>query len=64
MSLNWATSPNITHLNTPKMKQKLSVTLEEKTIVEIQEQLRSGRFRNKSHVVESAVKKLLEEEDG
>jgi len=48
----------------PKMKQKLSVTLDEETIMEIQEKLRSGIFRNKSHVVELAIKKLLEEEDG
>lgn len=47
-----------------KMKSKLSVTLDEETIVEIQKHLRSGRFRNKSHVVEFAIKKLLEEEDG
>ncbi|MBI4452885.1 type II toxin-antitoxin system ParD family antitoxin [Candidatus Woesearchaeota archaeon] len=46
------------------MKQKISITLDEETVVEIQNQLRSGRFRNKSHVVEYAVLKLLEEENG
>ena len=47
-----------------KMKLKLSVSLDEETIAEIQKQLHSGRFRNKSHVVEYAIKKLLEKEDG
>ena len=46
------------------MKSKLSITLDEETVLEIQKQLSSGRFRNKSHVVEYAVKKLLEVENG
>ena len=45
------------------MKQKISVTLDEETVVEIQAQLRTGKFRNKSHVVEYAVLKLLEAEN-
>lgn len=44
------------------MKQKISVTLDEETVFEIQNQLRTGKFRNKSHVVEYAVKRLLEDE--
>ena len=47
-----------------KMKQKLSVTLDEKLVHEIIKILSSGKFRNKSHVVEYAVKKLLEVENG
>ncbi len=46
------------------MKQKLSVTLDENLVNEIDSALSTGRFRNKSHVVEYAVKKLLEEQDG
>ena len=46
------------------MKAKLSITLDEETLLEIEKQLNSGKFRNKSHVVEYAVKKLLEEENG
>ena len=46
------------------MKSKLSITLDEETLLEIEKQLNSGKFRNKSHIVEYAVKKLLEEENG
>ncbi|MBS3114243.1 hypothetical protein J4448_04015 [Candidatus Woesearchaeota archaeon] len=46
------------------MKQKLSVTLDKKLVHEILKALSTGKFRNKSHVVEYAVKKLLEEENG
>lgn len=45
------------------MKQKLSITLDEETVFGIQAHLRTGKFRNKSHVVEYAVMKLLEEEN-
>jgi Arc/MetJ-type ribon-helix-helix transcriptional regulator len=44
------------------MKHKTSVSFEEETIIKIRELIRSGKFRNKSHVVEYAVKKLVEEE--
>lgn len=47
-----------------EMKHKLSVTLDENLVQEIMRALSSGRFRNKSHVVEYAVKKLLENQDG
>ena len=43
------------------MKQKLSVTIEENTIFKIKDLVTSGRYRNKSHVVEYAVNKLLED---
>ena len=46
------------------MKTKLSITVDEETLIELEEQLNSGRFRNKSHLIEYAVKKLLEEENG
>ncbi len=46
------------------MKHKLSVTLDEEVVDDIHKVLSTGRFRNKSHVVEYAVKKLLEVENG
>gem|GEM_PF-519825 len=45
-----------------KMKQKISVTIDEETVLDILDSIRTGKFRNKSHVVEFAVKKLLEDE--
>ena len=44
------------------MKQKLSITIEENKIKLIDEILKKGRFRNKSHIVEYSLDKLLEEE--
>lgn len=46
------------------MKHKLSVTLDEELVQEIVKTLSTGKFRNKSHVVEYALKQLLEERDG
>ena len=43
------------------MKHKLSVTVDEETIVKIQDSLRSKAFRNKSHIVEFALTKLFKE---
>lgn len=43
------------------MKQKLSITLDEDTLRQIAEQLNSGKFRNKSHLIEYSVKKFFEE---
>jgi Arc/MetJ-type ribon-helix-helix transcriptional regulator len=43
------------------MKVKLSITLDEKTLRLIEEHVNSQRFRNKSHAVEFAVRKLLEQ---
>ena len=40
------------------MKHVVSVSLDEETIVKIREILRKSNFRNKSHVVEEAVKKM------
>ena len=44
------------------MKQKVSVSLDEETIRKIDESLVSATFRNRSHFVEYAVRKLLGEE--
>ena len=46
------------------MKQKISITLDEETVYDILKSISSGKYRNKSHVVEYAVKKLLEVENG
>lgn len=43
------------------MKHKTSVSFEEETIIKIRELIRTGKFRNKSHVVEYAIQKLIEE---
>ena len=43
------------------MKYKTSVAFDEETILGILDLLRGGTFRNKSHVVEFAVQKLLRE---
>ena len=43
------------------MKQKLSITIEEETIKRLSEAVEEGRFRNKSHVVEYSLNKLLRE---
>ncbi|MBR9691934.1 hypothetical protein GOV06_04050 [Candidatus Woesearchaeota archaeon] len=44
------------------MKHIVSVSLDEDTIVKIREILRNSSLRNKSHVVEEAVKKFWEGE--
>ena len=44
------------------MKSKLSVSVDEETIVKIQEKIRTRKFRNKSHAVEYALNKILEME--
>ena len=47
-----------------KMKHKMSITMEEKTAQDISNAVSTGKFRSKSHIIEYAVKKLLEEKDG
>lgn len=41
------------------MKYKLSVSLDEKLLQELDRVLSTGKYRNKSHAVEFAVRKLL-----
>ena len=41
------------------MKRKLSVTIEKDTVKLMEGMVKEGRFRNKSHVLEYAVDKLL-----
>jgi Arc/MetJ-type ribon-helix-helix transcriptional regulator len=42
------------------LKVKLSITVEEETVQKLMDGVRSGRFRNKSHAFEYAVKKIVE----
>ena len=44
------------------MKQKLSITIDEETIRYLEETVKTGRFRNKSHAVEFSLNKFLMEE--
>jgi threonyl-tRNA synthetase len=43
-----------------KMKERISATVDEGTIKTIDEILKNGKYRNKSHVIETAIKLLLE----
>ncbi|MBW2984389.1 ribbon-helix-helix domain-containing protein [Candidatus Woesearchaeota archaeon] len=45
------------------MKIKVSVSMEEDTIKAVEELIRDGRFRNKSHFIEFATKQRLIKED-
>jgi Arc/MetJ-type ribon-helix-helix transcriptional regulator len=44
------------------MKHKVSISLDEETIVKVREQIRTGKFRNRSHAVEYALRRLIEDE--
>lgn len=43
------------------MKQKLSITIDEETIKIVENILREGLFRNKSHIIEYSLNKFLKE---
>jgi len=43
------------------MKQKLSITIDEDNVKVIDEILKRGLFRNKSHILEYALIKFLEQ---
>jgi len=43
------------------MKEKLSITIDRKTVKLIDDSIKEGLFRNKSHVVEFSVNKTLKE---
>nr|MCK4929753.1 hypothetical protein [Nanoarchaeota archaeon] len=42
------------------MKIKLSISVDEDTALKVMENIRKGRFRNKSHAFEYSINKLLE----
>ena len=44
------------------MKQKLSITIDADKVKLIDEMLKQGRFRNKSHLLEYSLDRLLKEE--
>ena len=41
------------------MKQKISISIEEEKVKELDELLKKSKFRSKSHVMEVALEKLL-----
>ena len=43
------------------MKKKISVTIDEEVLDFLAEAMKDGRFRNRSHVVEYGLNKLLKE---
>lgn len=45
------------------MKQKLSVTIDQEKVKRIEKLLEEGLFRNKSHILEFALTKFLEEKN-
>ena len=44
------------------MKQSISVTVDKEIVEWIDEQVKTQRFRNRSHAVEVALRKLIESE--
>jgi Arc/MetJ-type ribon-helix-helix transcriptional regulator len=46
------------------MKAKLSISIDEELVKELQEQITLGRFRNKSHMVEYAVNSFVKQDNG
>jgi len=42
------------------MKSKISITVDEETLVKAQKKLEEGLFRNKSHLIEYALRRFLE----
>lgn len=44
-----------------KMKDKLSVTVDIELVEKLKHIVNTGKFRNKSHLVEYALNKLIEE---
>lgn len=45
------------------MRQKISITVDEGTLLRVADMLRNKKFRNKSHFFELAAEKLLEEDE-
>ena len=43
------------------MKQKLSISIEEKVLKQVEDFLDDGTFRNKSHLIEFALNKFMNE---
>jgi len=45
------------------MKTRISATIDKETLKIIKSLLKKGNYRNKSHVIETAIKLLKEEEN-
>jgi len=45
------------------MKQKISITIDEKALGLIEDLLVDGRFRNRSHIIEYSLRKFLGNKD-
>ncbi|MFC1697995.1 hypothetical protein ACFL1H_06655 [Nanoarchaeota archaeon] len=45
------------------MKHKVSITMDQETILAINDKMRDGWFRSKSHFIEWAIKKVLEDRE-
>ena len=45
------------------MKQKLSITIEKETIKLLDDVIKDGVFRNKSHAIEFSLNKILKEKE-
>ncbi len=45
------------------MKVKVSISIDEETLQKVGEKLANGTYRNKSHYIEYAVKRLLENDN-
>ena len=43
------------------MKKKISISIEEEKIDQIEKYAKFGSFRNRSHLIEFAIEKLMEE---
>ena len=45
------------------MKKKMSITIEESAVAEIEKIVADGSFRNKSHLIEYALTKFMKEKE-
>jgi Arc/MetJ-type ribon-helix-helix transcriptional regulator len=44
-------------------KERISATVDDKTVKAIERILKNGKFRNKSHVIEAAIEKFAESQN-
>ncbi|MFA6073128.1 MAG: hypothetical protein WC758_03375 [Candidatus Woesearchaeota archaeon] len=42
------------------MKYKVSICVDEETLLKIREGIRTGKFRNRSHAFEYSIQKIME----
>lgn len=45
------------------MKTKISISIEENSVEKLEEYVKEGQFRNKSHVIEYALNKFMREHE-